>query len=168
MHYLKSLAPLLGLVLVLGCTSQAYPGPARPESEVSKVTFSTSGQVSMYGAELDGQALAVFSDSVQVLPGSHSFTLRYEVDSDQECRSDDLCFVTTAYGVCLGTLRTQAGRSYLVTVKNQGTWVHGTVLAKSYFDFSVRNDEPNVGSITCEASGERYKAERNHVRKKSL
>lgn len=134
-----------------GCTARAYEGPDRPRDEIATITFSTPDKPRIDELQIDGNVVSTMADVIEVLPGAHEFKLFYTFESPEPCSPSDIfCTVAVETGVCDGSVLTLAGRAYLVTLKQNYSLVVGTVLAKSYFDFSVRADEPNVGGISCQ------------------
>ncbi len=130
---------------------RAYSGPARPPSEVSTITFLPLGDLSVRRVLIDGQAVSGFSDTIDVLPGQHSYEIYSVIDIQDECPPGTFyCYTSRLSGVCKGTLYSLAGRSYLVIVESKHSFVSTRVVAKGYFDFAEREDENPPGAGSCQ------------------
>lgn len=154
----KALYVLAGLALICGCTVKAYDGPEIGEEQVSSVTVRASGEVTIESVTIDGRAFSAFGDVFQVLPGRHSFEVHYRAEQpDEDCRRDDpFCSLLVDYGRCKGWVKTQPGRTYLVSLSGDVAYVRASVLAKGYFDLFERSDEQGVGAVSCGSLDNRY------------
>lgn len=135
---------------ITGCTARGYSGPVRQAAEISTITLSKVGEVSLEHLVFDDRQISSLSDNVELLSGNHNFRLYYRIESQDNCHQGDVfCIATVIKGVCEGHLNTLPGRTYLVTVENKYSQVDVHVSAKGYFDFSERSDEPDLGGGTC-------------------
>jgi hypothetical protein len=145
-HYL-----LLALILTFSaCTERGYPGPERPAAEISVVTLNKVGEFDLENIRFDDRTLSGIGDNIQLLPGDHKFSIDYSTEEYEYCdKKDFLCLPTVTRGICEGNITTKAGRKYLVTIENRNTLIGIHLAAKSYYDFSERQDETNFGSASC-------------------
>lgn len=150
MWLLTGLIGIFALSGLGGCTVKAYEGPELPDDQISSITVHTSSSIQIDSVTIDGQRLSVFGDVFQVLSGNHTFELNYRAEHDDEdCDGDQYCSWLAEYGSCKGWLKTQAGRTYLISLNGDISYVRAAVYPKGYFDFFERSDEPNAGAISC-------------------
>lgn len=153
--YLTGIAFYLSIVLLSlpACTVKSYDGPERPDAELSKITIRSSGGPQIQSVIIDNRNFGGIGDVYKVLPGSHVFEIRYRFEDKSMCSdSDQWCPPNVQYGRCNGTIITKPDRTYLVTIENYFALVRGAVSSKGYFDLFSRDDEPEVGTISCNNS----------------
>ncbi|MCO6430422.1 MAG: hypothetical protein J5J00_06125 [Deltaproteobacteria bacterium] len=143
-----------GLLLMLasGCTLtvKSYPGPERPDSELSRIAVRSSGAAVIESVTIDSFSHGPLADIFQVLPGEHKFSLKFRFEDRSFCSSDSaICQPLMQYGTCRGSIITAPNRDYLVTIDNYYSLVIANVAAKGYYDLLERGDEPHVGSVHC-------------------
>jgi hypothetical protein len=107
----------LSILCLTSCTPvRLYQGEARPRSEVAVISFS-SVDSSILAVSVDGLATPHPGRAVEVLPGPHSLTLKYQQhfeDSNETVSSNDVFpdersgFGLVEVGTC--TLRFEAKR----------------------------------------------------------
>ena len=117
LHFFTSL--MFSVTAISGCTiSRGYDGPERPESELSRVYFYSNNGVDLKDIAVDGRTKNYFDMGIDILPGTHSVWLSYEV-KEESC--DYFGCVTKTYsGRCESSLKTEAGRKYAVRVSGYG------------------------------------------------
>lgn len=102
--------------LTWGCAkAQTYPGPKRPDSELSTVFFHASPAVSLSAMTLDGKGKPLSAAGYSALPGRHSYRVRY-----------DLARAVVA-GSCDGDFMSEAGKEYIIDVVGAGDSVSVSV-----------------------------------------
>lgn len=152
------------LLFCTGCTTRAYPGPARPAEEVASIRFSSPLGTSIYGIVVDSTSQGSFHTSTEVIPGEHQIRLKFMTEGADCAGSDDFCELARFKGSCSGWIRTKEGRSYLVSVvQDQGRFLI-EMLPKSYTDLFRRKDETDVGNGRCEIEGKSLSTRRNSNR----
>lgn len=129
-----------------GCTASFVTTPGAP---VSNIDFHSSPGLTLNDIQIDNRSLGTFAQAVDVEPGAHAISLSYAFESENCDPSDSFCEVETSRGLCEGSMNTRDGRKYLVTVDGGNNLVVIRISAKGYFDFSEREDEPNVGAGHC-------------------
>lgn len=160
-------ATLLSFSLGLtACTVKAYPGPVRPEQELAEITIRSANDSNVQAVLIDGVNYPGLGNTYQVLPGTHVFEINYTIESDLPCYGHWYCFSEVDYGVCSGSIVTQIGRPYLITLNNQENtrYVSATVLAKSYTDFNIREDELSIGGASCRVTSTETKSNNSEYR----
>lgn len=102
--------PLFGLVLLAsltaGCaTVKTYPGPTRPDREVSTVFFHATPAVTLSAMTMDGKGKGR-SAGYSALPGRHSYRVNYHL--------------RRGAGTCSGDFTSEAGKEYIIDVAGGG------------------------------------------------
>lgn len=140
----------LSSLWVQGCTAKGYPGPVRPPEEVATVVTHATGAVSITAVYVDGVKIESLADSVEILPGDHVLEVSFRAETSDSCEKYNIyCSSDISYGSCKGSIRTQGGRSYLASLKRNHALIDASFLAKGYYEFSVRGDEPDAGVLVC-------------------
>lgn len=139
------------LFLFMGCAaSKGYSGPELPADRVANLRFSTSdGTMSITDRYINGVKIDVPTYAFDYPAGSLKIALSYTVDKSNHCTDINNCIVKTEPGKCEGNIVTKGGRNYVVSLHNKSDVVSAQATAKGYYDLSIREDEPNVGTITC-------------------
>lgn len=138
------------IAFLAGCTVKGYEGPERPDDEISEITIRSSGPAEILSVSIDDKRIGGFGNTYQVLPAAHTFDIEYRFEDRSACQYDERgCYGYVEYGSCQGTITTKAGRAYLITIENYFALIRGNVAAKGYFDLFEREDEQNIGSISC-------------------
>ena len=105
--------PLFVLVLLpsltAGCArAKAYPGPKRPERELSTVFFQASPAVSLSAMTFDGKRKALSAAGYSALPGRHSYRASYQLAH------------AVVSGACSGDFTSEAGKEYIIDIVGAG------------------------------------------------
>lgn len=90
-------------------TIQTYSGPARPDQDVSKVYFHSGTGVTLSAMTVDGHAKPNLANGFTALPGSHTFSLRYDLER------------RVTAGTCQGNFESAAGKEYIIDVIGGGS-----------------------------------------------
>ena len=146
---LTALALSVTALSLSGCATTRLAPAETPETELSTIAFHGTDGVRLIESRVDDQVLGIFAKSAAVLAGSHAVraVARLEVeDCYPEAR---YCEVEIITAECAAGFSTKPGRAYLITVKEQRGSIVSTALAKSYFDFSERDDESPLATVQC-------------------
>lgn len=137
-------------IFYMACSSKGYLGPELDSSEVSNVAIHSGNLVTIKDIEIDNIDLGIFSSSIDLLEGNHKFIVSYESENTGTCYPEQgTCQVRISIGKCTGEIKTIKGRKYLVTLSSKAGGVSISVLPKGYYDFSIREDETNIGHGNC-------------------
>jgi hypothetical protein len=136
---------------LVGCSFTLVEDQELPPGDTSRIVFVRSHpNAQVEGISVDTTAVPMSASTLSVPAGKHELSLRYRVEAGPGCDSiDDLCATTTLRGECSGTVRTLPGRAYLLNLETRFGEVSAQVAAKGLFDLLSRDDEPNVGTLTC-------------------
>ena len=142
------LASALFTVFSVGCATQGYSGPQRPESEISTIYFYSSKPLDTSSLAVDGKTQGVFDLGVKVLPGEHEAYAQFEI-KDESCDSYG-CTIRRATGKCNATIRATAGRIYAIRFRSSADEAFVTVEDKNSGEIS------GSGSCTTERTTSSY------------
>lgn len=148
--WLSSLAITFGLWLC-GCSFTFVEDLELPPGEESRVVLMCSNlNAQIESVSLNQVPVSVVASTLSMPAGENQIALRYRIETGPGCDSiDDLCATTTLRGECSGTVRTLAGRRYLLSLDTRFGEVSAQMNPKGLFDLLSRTDEPNVGALTC-------------------
>ncbi len=146
-----SLRAIVSGLWFCGCSFTFVEDHELPRGEGSRVVLICSNpSAQVESVSLNQVPVSVFANSLSMPAGENHIALRYRIEAGSRCDTiDDLCATTTLRGECSGTVRTLAGRPYLLSLDTRFGEVSAQMNAKGLFDLSSRTDEPNVGPLTC-------------------
>jgi hypothetical protein len=142
---------LFSLSWLSGCSFTLVEDEELPPGDTSHIVLIRSNpSAQVESVSVDRMAVPMFANSLSVPAGPHEIALQYSMEAGPGCDTiDDLCATTTLRGECSGTVRTLPGRAYLLNLETRFGEVTAQVNPKGFFDLLSREDEPNVGSLTC-------------------
>jgi hypothetical protein len=135
---------------LLSCATKAYQGPDRPEGELSTVYFYNLFGVTLTGLTVDGVDQG-FGMGLSVLAGEHTVQVGFETNEKQCVYSNYWCGKESYYGICKGSFRSAAQKSYRIEVSGIGESVWLSVLESE-------SREP-VGQGECRVQRTRFRLE---------
>ena len=132
---------IFGIFCCTACSSQLYPGSARPDEEVSTICFRAEPGIRLFSRMIDSQPLSLFSSCAKVMPGKHEISLNYQVDITQ-CNSGALpCPRDVNSGNCKTAFQSRPGAEYLAMLNILSGRVVMCLSHKGYFDLSERSED---------------------------
>ncbi len=151
---LRSVALLF--LVVTGCSTQLYDGPARPDSDISVVSLlRAEPNMTFGGVVIDGRSVQSarygFSTDFHLLPGSHTIAFNYRIDADAYCDvREHLCPAIVVTGQCAGSFATQAGRSYVAELVDRKESVGAVIREALSIENLTSSSSGPLAALQCE------------------
>jgi hypothetical protein len=142
---------IAAVVALCGCSFTFVEDYELPPGEESRVVLIRSNpNAEVESVSVNQVPVSMSANTLSVPAGEHQIALRYRVEAGPGCDTiDDLCATTTLRGECSGRVRTLPGRAYLLNLETRFGEVSAQMNAKGLFDLLSRQDEPNLGTLTC-------------------
>ncbi len=150
---------------VAACATQLYPGPARPDSDISVLSLlRAEPNMTFGGVVIDGRSVPStrygFSTDFHLLPGNHTLSFNYRIDADAYCDvREHLCPAIVVSGQCAGTFTSQGGKSYVAELVDRKSNVGAVIRESLSIDNLMASSSGAIGELQCQQSSRHASAD---------